>query len=77
MTRRIPSNLIVINQCHDDDCVCLDLAGFDQVSGEYVIRYWSPGTADRFIYSSFPEYMINWLDHWHSSGERNSPQSKP
>ena len=77
MTRRIPRNFVVINQCHDEDCDCLDLARFDSTSGEYAIRYWFPGQSDECGYSSFPEYMNVQLKGWEASERGSSTQVVP
>ncbi len=74
-TRRIPGNLVVINQCHDEDCDCLDLARFDSTTGEYAIQYWFPGTTDEIVYSSFPEYMNVRLKDWEPSKKENAEQA--
>lgn len=73
-TRRIPRNLVVINQCHDEDCDCLDLAKFDSTTGEYAIQYWFPGTTDEIVYSSFPEYINAQLKGWESQKTKEAEQ---
>lgn len=65
-TRRIPSNLVIINRGFDDDLDCLDLTQFNPNTGEYAVRYWSPGIPDGEAYTSFPEYMDSQIRFWKS-----------
>jgi hypothetical protein len=64
-TRAIPRHLVVINIGFDDDLDCLDLSAFDACSGEYPIRYWSPGTPNDGLPSlSFRSYLEHQITGW-------------
>jgi len=65
-TRAIPKNLIIINIGFDDDLDCLDMASLSPATGEYSIRYWSPGvdSAGVRVYSSFLEYIEEMTSSW-------------
>jgi hypothetical protein len=63
-TRRLPRHFVIVNRGFDEDCDCLDLTTFDPVTGEYAIRYWSPGISDGEVHGSFPEYADALLKYW-------------
>ena len=68
LTRRIPHNFVVFNLCHDEDCDCFSLDGYDRASGEYEIRYWYPGFNEVVSYPSFLNYMDSQISGWQKPG---------
>src|SRR3954469_5593881 len=64
MTRRLPRNLVIFNQCHDEDCDCFNLEAYDPATGEYEIRYWYPGFDEVVSYPSFLHYMDFQISGW-------------
>jgi hypothetical protein len=68
-----PRNLVIINLGFDADCDCLDLDAFDPETGEYQIRYWSPGVAESAAAAapSFEAYILKHIASWApKSGEK-------
>lgn len=71
--RRIPRNLVIFNRGFDDDCDCLDLDRFDPATGEYGIRYWTPGISSEspLIFATFEEYMRATIKGWSQTKSRH------
>ena len=64
VTRRLPHNFVVFNLCHDEDCDCFNLDGYDRASGEYEIQYWYPGFSEVVSYPSLLHYMDLQISGW-------------
>lgn len=65
--RRLPVNLIIINQGFDEDMDCIDTSSCNTSPGEYAIRYWCPegNTGDPF--PSFTAYIESHITYWERS----------
>ncbi len=58
-TRRIPTDLVIINLGHDEDCDCLDVSSYDPESGEYEIQYWCPEVSNGKRWQDFHTYIAD------------------
>jgi len=63
-TRRLPSHLVIFNLGFDEDCDCFDLEAYDRATGEYPIRYWTPGCAAEPIQPTFLDYANRLITSW-------------
>ncbi len=70
-----PESYVVLNEAHDDDCICLDRDSKDERTGEYHILYWYPGmTAGDPCWDDFEAYLhhITIQQVWNLLNDRTS-----
>jgi len=62
--KSMPRNYVIINLGFDEDCDCIDIDTFNPDTGEYNIKYWSPGIEDGAVHEDFYNYINSHLMFW-------------
>lgn len=66
-SRAIPKYLIAFNVGFDEDFYCFDARHYNHQTGEYFIRYWSPGMEEGDPYCSVAEYLEVCVKGWETA----------